>query len=152
MRPEQPTSVTYRSSSPGGVSGAKHPHQIFRHWALSPGEISLSSPPVCSSVVSSPTAMSIAQLRSRLEDDIAQRRPPSHSLNAACRSQAQSTSSCLPSGHLMTWLGQIAGSLKFRGLTMSTTVDLSAPKALSCGILFHRVLSTILRSHALTAQ
>ena len=26
---EQPTSVTYRSSSPGGVSGAKHPHQIF---------------------------------------------------------------------------------------------------------------------------
>ena len=26
---EQPTSVTYQSSSPGGVSGAKHPHQIF---------------------------------------------------------------------------------------------------------------------------
>ena len=29
VRPEQLTSVTYRSSSPEGVSGAKHPHQIF---------------------------------------------------------------------------------------------------------------------------
>ena len=72
-RPEQPTSVTYRSSSPGGVSGAKHLHQIFSHWVPSPGGISLSSPPVCSSVVSSPTATSIAHPRSCSEDDIAQK-------------------------------------------------------------------------------
>ena len=32
---------------------------------------------------------------SRSEDDIAQRRSPSHSLGAACRSQAQATSSCI---------------------------------------------------------
>ena len=73
VRPEQPTSVTYRSSSPGGVSGAKHPHQIFWHWAPSTGEISLLSPPGCSSVVSSPTATSIAQPWSRSEYDIAQK-------------------------------------------------------------------------------
>ena len=56
----------------------------------SPGGISLSSPPVCSSVVLSPTATSIAQPRSRSEDDIAQKKT-SHSLGAACHSQAQPT-------------------------------------------------------------
>ena len=94
VKPEQPTSFTYRSSSPGGVSGEKHPHQILCHWAPLPREISLSSLPGCSSVVSSPTATSIVQPRSRSEDDIAQRRPPSHPLGATCRSQAQTTSPC----------------------------------------------------------
>ena len=50
----------------------------------------------CPSVLSSPIATSIVQPLSRSEDDIAQRRLPSHPLGAACRSQAQSTSkSCI---------------------------------------------------------
>ena len=95
VRPEQPTSVTYRSSSPGRVFGAKHPHHISWHWAPSPGEISLSSPPGCSSVVSLLTASSIAQPWSRSEGDITQRRPPSHPLDAAYRPQAKTTPSCI---------------------------------------------------------
>ena len=95
VRPEQPTSVTYRSSTPGGVSGAKHPHRISWHWAPSPGEISLSSPPGCSSVVSSPTATSIAQPRSRSEGEITQRRHPIPSvLPAVLRHKTTSSYIC----------------------------------------------------------
>ena len=85
------TNIRHRPSSLGEVSGPNHPHQIFWHWAPSPREILLSSPPVCSSVVSSPTATSIVQPLSRSEDDIAQRRLPFRSLDAACRSRTQST-------------------------------------------------------------